>query len=71
LTTPTASPTACLDDLDGIAEGSIRPVDLHRRPDAQRDPERLRRAGLPGPDVRPKAAASISCAPLLMGIFEK
>ncbi|WP_293675965.1 TetR/AcrR family transcriptional regulator [uncultured Phenylobacterium sp.] len=57
---------------DGIAEGSIRPVDpfiaaqmLNATLNACAD------LGYLVPDVRPKAAASVFVRPLLMGIFEK
>lgn len=57
---------------DGIAEGSIRPVDpfiasqmLTATLNACAD------LGYSIPDVRPKAAASVFVRPLLMGIFEK
>lgn len=57
---------------DGIAEGSIRPVDpfiaaqmLNATLNACAD------LGYLVPDVRPKAAASVFVRPLLMGIFER
>ena len=57
---------------DGIAEGSIRPVDpfiasqmLNATLNACAE------LGYLVPDVRPKAAASVFVRPLLMGIFEK
>jgi AcrR family transcriptional regulator len=57
---------------DGIAEGSVRPVDpfiasqmLSATLNACAD------LGYLVPDVRPKAAASVFVRPLLMGIFER
>jgi len=57
---------------DGIAEGSLRPVDpfiasqmLNATLNACAD------LGYLVPDVRPKAAASVFVRPLLMGIFDK
>jgi AcrR family transcriptional regulator len=57
---------------DGIAEGSVRPVDpfiasqmLNATLNACAD------LGYLVPDVRPKAAASVFVRPLLMGIFER
>ena len=57
---------------DGIAEGSLRPVDpfiaaqmLNATLNACAD------LGYLVPDVRPKAAASVFVRPLLMGIFER
>ncbi len=57
---------------DGIAEGSIRPVDPFIA--AQMLNATLNACAELGylvPDVRPKAAASVFVRPLLMGIFEK
>lgn len=57
---------------DGIAEGSLRPVDpfiasqmLNATLNACAD------LGYLVPDVRPKAAAAVFVRPLLMGVFEK
>ena len=57
---------------DGIAEGSLRPVDPFIA--AQMLNATLNACAELGylvPDVRPKAAASVFVRPLLMGIFEK
>lgn len=57
---------------DGIAEGSIRPVDPFIA--AQMLNATLNACAELGylvPDVRPKAAAAVFVRPLLMGIFEK
>ncbi len=57
---------------DGIAEGSIRPVDPFIA--AQMLNATLNACAELGylvPDVRPKAAASVFVRPLLMGIFER
>ena len=57
---------------DGIAEGSIRPVDPFIA--AQVLSATLNACAELGylvPDVRPKAAASVFVRPLLMGVFEK
>lgn len=57
---------------DGIAEGSIRPVDPFIA--SQMLTATLNACAELGylvPDVRPKAAASVFVKPLLMGIFEK
>ena len=57
---------------DGIAEGSLRPVDPFIA--AQMLTATLNACadlGVLVPDVRPKAAASVFVRPLLMGIFER
>ena len=57
---------------DGIAEGSLRPVDPFIA--AQMLNATLNACAELGylvPDVRPKAAASVFVRPLLMGIFER